>query len=107
MEFAEQLKAARQRAGMTQQELADAVGVTKAAVCTWEAGTSRPRMAKMNDIATALGTSVPELLGESAVSDLPWDELELLRCYRLCSPQERLRLLNEVRASADSGGGGE
>lgn len=107
MEFSERLKSARLKAGMTQQEVADAVGVTKAAVCTWEGGTARPRMSKMEELAAALGMSVTELLGEQAVSDLPWDELELLRCYRLLAPQARLKLLTEARQLApESGGGG-
>lgn len=101
MGFAENLKDARLRAGLTQQEVADALGVTKAAVCTWESGTSKPRMGKMTEIAEVLGTSVPELMGETAVSDLPWDELELLKRYRACSPANRIRLLNDAQSYAE------
>ncbi|WP_405597600.1 helix-turn-helix domain-containing protein [Streptomyces sp. NBC_01410] len=33
----------RAAAGLTQQELADAIGVTRAAISQWEAGTRTPR----------------------------------------------------------------
>lgn len=33
----------RDTAGLTQQELADAIGVTRAAISQWEAGTRTPR----------------------------------------------------------------
>lgn len=36
-------RALREQAGLTQQEMADAIGVTRAAISQWEAGTRTPR----------------------------------------------------------------
>lgn len=51
------IKAQREAIGMTQQELADAVGVTNQAVATWENGKSAPRPHLQADIARALGVA--------------------------------------------------
>ena len=40
--FAEQLTAARKAAGMTQEELAGAVHVTRTTISSWERGRTRP-----------------------------------------------------------------
>lgn len=45
-------------AGKTQTELAEEVGVTRAAVSAWITGRSTPRPTVMTDIARALGTDV-------------------------------------------------
>ena len=52
----------RERAGMTQESLAAAIGVTQAAVSMWEAGNSNPDIITAKKIAQALACSVDELL---------------------------------------------
>lgn len=50
--------------GLTEQQLADKVGVTRAAVQQWEReGGTAPRRSKNEAVAEALGISVAELLG--------------------------------------------
>ena len=44
MEFQNRLYDLRKRSGLSQEELANLVGVTRQAVQKWEAGTSRPDM---------------------------------------------------------------
>ena len=53
---------ARSRAGLSQAKLADAVGVTDAAVCQWEKGKQLPRASLLPKIAEALDCTVDELL---------------------------------------------
>ncbi len=52
----------RERAGMTQESLAAAIGVTQAAVSMWEAGNRNPDIKTAKKIAQILACSVDELL---------------------------------------------
>lgn len=56
------IKTARQKKGMSQEELAQAIGATKAAVSRYEAGKRRPSYDQLQRIAAALGTSTSNLL---------------------------------------------
>lgn len=58
---------ARMKAGMTQIAVANAVGVSTAAVSLWENGHSIPRGAKLVKIAHLYGCSIDDLL--SSVAD--------------------------------------
>lgn len=109
MEFPERLQTYRKRAGLTQGQVADALGVTTAAVASWENGRAVPRTQKMTEIAEVLGVSVSELLGGRDTDDLPWDEAKLLECYRACPPEAKVRILMDVdklsKDATDAGGG--
>lgn len=58
MELKTRIALARQKAGMTQQELADAVGKTRGAVAQWESGEIRPRHKTLTKIAAATGKDI-------------------------------------------------
>lgn len=49
------IKQARESAGMTMQELAEAVGVSAAAICRYERGIRTPKVAIAKKIAKVLG----------------------------------------------------
>jgi transcriptional regulator with XRE-family HTH domain len=49
---------------VTQQRIADELGVTKAAVTHWYNGTNRPRLETIQRIAQLLGTTLTELVSE-------------------------------------------
>ena len=57
----ERIRKARNTAGMTQQQLADAIGKTKSAIANYEKGDRTPDKATIADIAVALGI-LPESL---------------------------------------------
>lgn len=57
------IKDKRERAGMTQGELAERLGVDRTTVTKWESGDAMPRADKLPDIAKALGCTVDELYG--------------------------------------------
>lgn len=60
--------------GLTQQQLADRLGITDKAVSKWERGVSYPDITLLRDLADALAVSVSELLAgerETAVSAPP------------------------------------
>lgn len=57
MDMATRVRVARQRAGMTQSQLADRVGVTRGAVANWEVS-ERPRPSVSNLVEVANTTEV-------------------------------------------------
>jgi DNA-binding XRE family transcriptional regulator len=59
MEMSDRIRQARKEKGMTQHELAEAVGVTRAAVAIWEAGKHPPRREIIAKIAEVTGTTAP------------------------------------------------
>lgn len=58
----EKLRAARQRAGMTQTQLAEAIGVKQKDVSRWEAGQIEPGVLIVKKMAQALGCSMDDLV---------------------------------------------
>jgi transcriptional regulator with XRE-family HTH domain len=60
--FPEHLAALREQKGMTQQQLADRVGVHVVQLRRYEAGTSRPTLDVIRNMAVALGISADALL---------------------------------------------
>ena len=55
-------KKAREKSGLTQQELATALGVDQSTVCLWETGKTQPRAKLLPQVADILGCTVDELL---------------------------------------------
>ena len=62
---------ARERAGMTQTQLAERLGVTQGAVSQWEKSTTFPRMPMLIRLADVLGCTVDELLRGDAEKKNP------------------------------------
>lgn len=61
----ERLRALREKRGMTQRELADAIGVSRQAIGFYESGEREPDLTTIQKLAHALGTSVSYLVGET------------------------------------------
>jgi transcriptional regulator with XRE-family HTH domain len=59
--FGKRIRALREVAGLTQEELGESSEATKQSVCDWEAGRSMPMSDKLPAIAKALGVEVGEL----------------------------------------------
>ena len=62
MEFAERLKRFRKAKNLTQQELADQLGVSNKSVSRWESGGGYPDIALLAPLARALDVTVDDLL---------------------------------------------
>ena len=58
------IKAAREKAGMTQKELADKLGIPYQSVSQWERNTRNPKYDTIRRIATALGVEWTDLVPE-------------------------------------------
>lgn len=64
MKLPEKILYSRKRAGLSQEALADMVGVSRQAVSKWETGEALPETAKLSALAAALGVSVDWLLSD-------------------------------------------
>lgn len=68
MDVSTKLKELRKKAGLTQQEVADKVDVSRVAVGQWESGSVTPRPNKIERLAELFGVSVAQLLGHGPAS---------------------------------------
>ena len=62
--FSQNLRRVRCQAGLTQQQLADRLHVTRQSVSSWELGRTEPDFETAGRLAEIFGTSVSSLLGE-------------------------------------------
>lgn len=62
MEFNEKLQELRKRKGLTQEELAEALFVSRTAVSKWESGRGYPNIDSLKAIAKFFGVTIDELL---------------------------------------------
>lgn len=65
----DRIKYHRKRLGMTQEQLAERMGVSAQAVSKWENNQSCPDISVLPDLADVFGISVDELLGKSAARE--------------------------------------
>ena len=78
MTFGEAIKEKREALGMTQQELAEKLFVSRQTVCRWENGSRCPDLIMAKKISMVLGISMDDLVpGEMVQSDLQEKEAPL------------------------------
>ena len=70
--FGSRLKALRKKAGLTQEKLADLIGVHETTIRRWENNGDSPRAEDISSIAKALGVSEAELLHDSPGNSGDW-----------------------------------
>lgn len=58
------IREAREKASLTQEELARKVGVTQAAVTQWETGQTMPKIPTLAAVAETLNVSIDYLIGK-------------------------------------------
>lgn len=71
MEFNEKLRKLRKEKGLSQEELADIIGVSRQALSKWESGSSYPEMEKLIALSGLFGVTIDSLVKDS---DLKKDE---------------------------------
>lgn len=100
----DRLKEVRKKAGMTQKQVANALGVTESTYCGYETGKRQPDAMKIRQLASVLGVSgdylldidisesekKPILKGEDGLSEIDQRLKELLQS--LTEDQKRLLL---------------
>ena len=106
MEIGNQIKALRQRRGITQEALAQHLGVTAQAVSKWERGAATPDIGMLPDISAYFGVTIDELFALTddtrmvRIQNMLWDN-------RYYDPAEvestREFLLNKGRREPENG----
>ena len=88
MTFAEKLKTIRKQAGMSQERLAEKLGVSRQAVTKWETDTGIPDIGNMMAISALFDISVDELLSNEKGAKKPADYLyESITEYDIDEPK--------------------
>ncbi|MDY3281289.1 helix-turn-helix transcriptional regulator [Dysosmobacter sp.] len=64
MELSEKLTVLRRRAGLSQEQLADRLGVTRQSVSKWEGGAAMPELGKLVALADLFGVTLDDLVRE-------------------------------------------
>ena len=75
MTFAEKLKSIRKQAGLSQEKLAEELGVSRQAVTKWETDTGIPDIENLIAISKLFAISIDELLSNEKGTDSPPDFL--------------------------------
>lgn len=86
------IKSLRKEKGLTQQELADLVNVTKVSICCYEKGNRTPNLETLMDLASVLNTTPNYLLGVD-IKVVAEDEEQ----YSITLPKEDIQIINEIR----------
>ena len=71
MNFSEKLKEIRKKEGISQEQLAEKIGVTRQAITKWETGKGLPDVENMVIIAEIFKTTIDELLMDSVTKKTP------------------------------------
>lgn len=88
MSFAEKLKTIRKQAGMSQEKLAEKLGVSRQAVTKWESDTGIPDLENIMAISALFDISIDELLGREKAEKKQMDYLyESITEYDIDEPK--------------------
>lgn len=74
MSFADNLQAARKKNGLTQEDLAEMLDVSRQAVSKWEQGDGYPEAEKLLVLSDKLDISLDELMGRVPKTTAPADD---------------------------------
>lgn len=101
--FSQIIKNLRKKHNLTQQQLADIVGITATGISYWESGSATPNIETLNKLSNYFGVTVNYLLGAK-------DKVEkednsrtaiLFRKTEQVSPEEKDRLLDILDSTID------
>ena len=82
------IKTARQKAELTQEKLAEIVGISVVHVSNMESGTGNPSLSTLVNIANALSVSTDELLCDSVLCCKPVFQKEIVETVADCDDYE-------------------
>ncbi len=103
-EIGARIQAVRRERGLTQDDFANQIGVSRSAVAQWETGRAGQVTGNLSRLAAVLDVSVEYLMDgddkRAAGEVRQGDELALLRLYRECDPDDRQMLLRTARRLA-------
>lgn len=118
MTFAERLKFMRTRMGLTQAQVADAIGAERTTYTYYEKGRNEPSMERLIALAKIFGTDVGTLMGENdippadfgvaddagvaygdqlgAIGELRKDEKMLVVYYRRLDDAQKAKFIRKI-----------
>ena len=99
MNFPDNLKAIRKSKGLTLKQLGEKVGVTESSISQYETGRRQPDNEGLLRLASALDTTVGELLGEEQKNS-PSKGDELIEILEECRDRSDLRILFKLSKDA-------
>ncbi len=79
MEFNQKLQNLRKQKGLTQEELAKKLFVSRTAISKWESGRGYPNLVSLKDIAELFSVSIDELLSNSELLTLSEEDNKRIR----------------------------
>lgn len=101
MSFKDQLRAAREARGYTQQQIADLMDIDKSTYCGYETGKRQPDVQKLKLLCKILGVSGDELLETgraNGLSERPKDKNIIRIAGRNGSYEERILTDEQISA---------
>lgn len=102
MKLGEKIYALRKRLGLSQEDLASALNVSRQSISNWETGGANPEISKLPSLAETLGVSVDFLLDESRdLADFDQDNSSRQRDEKDESPNEHAE---DIQASTNKAG---
>jgi transcriptional regulator with XRE-family HTH domain len=113
--FGRRLARLRKQEGLTQQQLGDAVGISRRNVAYYEGQTEHPPAALLPRFAEVLGTSIEALLGVEALRPSPeaqdretrrlWKKLQQIRTLSERDQRAIIRVINSFITTTTKGQG--
>lgn len=106
------LKKAREAKGLTQQQVADLIGVTRESYARYENGTRNPNLQNLSDLADLLNVTTDYLLGRTDLSDMNISEIDMgdgrigtlySKERKNLSPEEREQVKRLVQQAQETG----
>lgn len=79
--FGDNLAKARKKAGLSQEELAEKMGLTRQTISKWETGASAPDVEELQRLCVALSASAEELICGEAGRKPKREHLDLFQCF--------------------------
>ena len=101
--FSQVIKKLRKEKGLTQQELANIVGITATGVSYWESGNAVPNTETLNKLANYFGVTVNFLLGVKYKIEMEDNSRTaiLFRKAEQVDPKEKEKLLDILDSTID------
>ncbi|GAN59523.1 MULTISPECIES: helix-turn-helix domain-containing protein [Acetobacter] len=93
-DLGQRMKILRKAAGMTQQQVADALGVSRPAIAFWETGREGSARKHIPKLAALFGVDPEIFLTGYVQADIPLtvspDEYDMIKMYRMLDPSRKV-----------------
>ena len=97
--YAERIRVLRLRAGLSQQELGQRLGVSAVAVGKWERGQTQPDIRSLTAMADIFGTTIDDLCDHPVPPQAEEGSIQVMtRAFRQLTPEEQEKYIAVGRA---------